>query len=152
MKNVSEKHQQAGFSLVETIAAMGILALAAIPLLQLVNNSIRGSSSLEHRFLARTVAENLLVQQIIEPALPNEKIVVDTGVSKQLGRSFSWTMTTSPVQETAPQLVVVEVRLENSPQVIAQLTGVRLPVQPPLSAEMVASLSDEQEVSGGEER
>jgi len=127
LKNDKHRRRQAGFSLVETIAAMGILALAAIPLLQLVNNSIRGSAGLEQRFLARTVAENMLLQEITKLILPNEKIVVETGESEQLGRQFDWVVTTSPVEENTPQLVVVEVRLQNNPQVLAQLTGVRLP-------------------------
>ena len=131
---------------------MGILALAAIPLLELVNNSIRGSASLEQRFLARTVAENILVEQLTESSLPNEKVAIETGVSKQLGRQFQWVVTISPVQETEPQLVLVEVRLENNPQLLAKLTGVRLPVLPSIENQQAGEQLDELRPPGGEDQ
>jgi len=109
---------------------MGILALAAIPLLQLVNNSIRGSANLEHRLLARTVAENVLVERIIGTAVEGDKPIIETGTSQQYGMNFNWVVTSSPVQDLSPQLVLVEVTLEDKSQVLAQLTGVRLPAAP----------------------
>jgi len=125
--NVKRTNNQAGFSLVETIAAMGILALAAIPLLQLVNKSVRSSASLEQRFLARTVAENILVQETAKSSEPLDEALVQTGFSTQLGRQFNWVITASPVQEAAPQLVTVQVRMNEDVQLLAELTGLRLP-------------------------
>lgn len=152
MKNDSNSSSQAGFTLVETIAAMGVLALAAIPLLQLVNNSIRSSGSLEHRFLARTVAENILVQQLSKQALPSDSIDIETGTSEQLGRQFQWVLTASPVKDAQPQLIAVEVRLADAPQLLAKLSGVRLPQLPSsdlLERETSPSISNS---NPGEER
>lgn len=146
------KRDQAGFSLVETIAAMAILALAAIPLLQLVNNSIRGSASLENRYLARTVAENVMVQEITKTAIPTEDELIQAGFSEQLGKRFNWVVTASPVEEALPQLLMVEVRLEQNPQVLSQLTGIRLPVLPSMDNEIASSTSSATEDSQGGSR
>jgi len=123
---------------------MGILALAAIPLMQLVSNSIRSGASLEQRLLARTVAENVLVQEVIQAAAPAEDAIIQTGFSEQMGRRFNWRVITSPVQEAQPQFVVVEVRLDQNVQVLAQLTGVRAPALPNFGNEASSEAGGEQ--------
>ena len=74
MSNV-KRHRQSGFSLVETVAAMGILALAAIPLMQVTTDASRNAASLESRLLARTVAENVMARSMAT------QDVIDAGIS-----------------------------------------------------------------------
>ena len=71
----ADRTSQAGFSLVETVAAMGILAMAAIPLLQITTDATRNPSSLEGRVLARTVAENVMARSMASPE------ILDAGVA-----------------------------------------------------------------------
>lgn len=119
----AERAPQAGFSLVETVAAMGILAMAAIPLLQITTDANRNASSLEARLLARTVAENEMAR-----ALTSETVLdagVATGRETQLGRTYAWTRTTSRAQVGQVQNLIVEVRPDASEQVLARLESLK---------------------------
>lgn len=119
----AKRASQAGFSLVETVAAMGILAMAAIPLLQITTDANRNASSLESRLLARTVAENEMAR-----ALTSETVLdagVATGQETQLGRTYVWTRTTSPAQLGQLQNLVIEVRPDQSERVLARLESLK---------------------------
>lgn len=115
--------KQAGFSLVETVAAMGILAMAAIPLLQVTTEANRNAASLESRLLARTVGENEMARAMAT------RIVLDAGVATgqevQLGRTYVWTRTTSPAQIGQLQNLRVDVRPADSEQVLATLISLK---------------------------
>jgi len=115
--------RQAGFSLVETVAAMGILAMAAIPLLQVTTEANRNASSLELRLLARTVAENEMARAMASGTVLDAGIA--TGQETQLGRDYIWTRTTSRAQLGQLQNLVVEVRPSDSPQVLARLESLK---------------------------
>jgi len=114
---------EAGFSLVETVAAMGILALAAIPLLQVTTDASRNAASLESRLLARTVAENVMARSMAT------REVIDAGISAgqetQLGRTYNWVRTASEAQVGQLQNLRVDVRPEQSEQVLASLVSLK---------------------------
>lgn len=114
---------QAGFSLVETVAAMGILALAAIPLLQISTDATRNASNLEARVLARTVAENTMARAMVQPETIDAGIA--TGRETQKGRVFVWTRTSSLAQEGELQNLEVQVRREDDEQVLARLVALK---------------------------
>lgn len=114
---------EAGFSLVETVAAMGILALAAIPLLQISTDATRNAAGLEARVLARTVGENLLAHAMAEPDLIDAGIA--TGQQVQMGRTFVWTQTSSAAQVGDLQNFEIQVRSEGDEQVIARLIALK---------------------------
>ena len=119
----AKRQKQAGFSLVETVAAMGILAMAAIPLLQVTTEANRNASSLEMRLLARTVAENEMAR-----AMSSARILdagVATGQETQMGRTYTWTRTASRAQLGELQNLVVEVRPSESEQVLARLESLK---------------------------
>lgn len=122
MSNVRPS-SQSGFSLVETVAAMGILALAAIPLLQVTTDANRNAASLETRLLARTVAENELARAMASRTVLDAGIA--TGQVDQMGRTFVWTRTTSPAQIGQLQNYRVDVRPDNSEQVMASLISLK---------------------------
>ena len=117
------RKNQAGFSLVETVAAMGILALAAIPLLQVTTDASRNAASLESRLFARTVAENVMARSMASSE------VIDAGISAgqetQLGRTYNWVRTASPAQSGELQNLKVEVRPAESEQVLASLISLK---------------------------
>ncbi len=114
---------QHGFSLVETVAAMGILALAAIPLLQVTTDANRNAASLETRLLARTVAENEMARAMASRAVLDAGVA--TGQVDQMGRTFVWTRTTSPAQIGQLQNFRVDVRPDSSEQVLASLISLK---------------------------
>ena len=115
--------KQTGFSLVETVAAMGILALAAIPLLQVTTDASRNAASLESRLFARTVAENVMARSMAT------REAIDAGISAgqetQLGRTYNWVRTASQAQTGELQNLKVEVRPAESEQVLASLISLK---------------------------
>lgn len=119
----AKTHTQSGFSLVETVAAMGILALAAIPLLQVTTDASRNASSLESRLLARTVAENVMARSMATREVINAGI--SAGQETQLGRTYNWVRTASEAQVGELQNLRVEVRPAESEQVLASLISLK---------------------------
>ncbi|NQY38890.1 MAG: type II secretion system minor pseudopilin GspI [Henriciella sp.] len=122
MLNV-ETNPQSGFSLVETVAAMGILALAAVPLLQITTDATRNAANLEGRVLARTVAENVMARAMATPETIDAGIA--TGSETQMGRTFIWTRTASLPQLGELQNLEVQVRREEDEQVVARLVSLK---------------------------
>lgn len=117
---------QSGFSLVETIAATGILALAAVPLMQISTDGLSGSANLEARFYARIVAENVLVEELTKPVVGVEAPLVTAGTSLQMGRSYAWRLTIAPAQQNEPQILTVDVSKDGQTQVLARLSSLRM--------------------------
>lgn len=115
--------RQAGFSLVETVAAMGILAMAAIPLLQVTTDANRNAASLETRLFARIVAENEMARAMASQTVLDAGIVTGQGV--QMGRSYVWTRTTSPAEIGQLQNLRIDVRPAESEQVLASLISLK---------------------------
>ena len=122
MRN-AKSPSQAGFSLVETVAAMGILALAAIPLMQVTTTATRNTASLEERLLARTVAENVMARAMATSAVIDGGIA--TGEEVQLGRTFIWTRTATPAQSGGLQNLSVDVRPAEREQILASLISLK---------------------------
>ncbi len=96
-----------GFSLVETIAALGILSLAAVPLMQLSSEALQNTGRLESRLLARTTAENVMARAMASP----EPVVIGqtAGSEEQLDRVYDWTLTVLPTERA--DLMRLEVRV-----------------------------------------
>ena len=115
--------RQQGFSLVETIAALGILALAAVPLMQLSSDALQSTGRLEARFLARTTAENVLSRMMADTE-PLE-IGQISGSEAQLGRSFDWTLTIAPTGREALYRMEVRVQQAGRDQTLARLTTLK---------------------------
>lgn len=102
---------------------MGILALAAIPLMQVTTDASRNAASLESRLLARTVAENVMARSMAT------REVIDAGISAgqetQMGRTYSWVRTASQADQGALQNLRVDVRPAESEQVLASLISLK---------------------------
>lgn len=133
MSNVKRK-SQSGFSLVETVAAMGILALTAIPLMQVTTDATRNAASLESRLFARTVAENVMARSMASAE------IIDAGISAgqetQMGRTYTWVRTAAEAQQGQLQNLRVDVRPAESEQVLASLVSLKyIPQNLPGAAE-----------------
>ena len=115
----SRSERQRGFSLVETVAALGILSLAAIPLMQLATNAVQNTGRLEARLLARTTAENALTRAVSsrEPI----ELGLFEGSETQMGRPFEWDLTVYPTDRPTLFRFEVNVRQEGRDQILARL-------------------------------
>lgn len=119
----ARKVSETGFSLVETVAAMGILALAAIPLMQITGDATRNAASLENRLLARTVAENVMARTMAVPE-PLEA-GIRSGQEIQMGRVYDWSLITGPAEPGQLQTMEVTVRREETEQNLARLVSLK---------------------------
>ncbi|MHA7858476.1 MAG: type II secretion system minor pseudopilin GspI [Henriciella sp.] len=134
---------QSGFSLVETVAAMGILALAAVPLLQITTDATRNAANLEGRVLARTVAENVMARAMATPEIIDAGIA--TGRETQMGRTFIWTRTASLAQVGEIQNLEVRVRREDDEQVVARLVSLKyMPATLSISSDTAATPDEDE--------
>lgn len=120
----AKSNSQEGFSLIETVAAMAILSVAAIPLMQMTSTSVQHARGLETRMLARTVAENAIAEALAQPIAQEGGAAI--GVETQMGRAFTWTLTTTPPQLGELQRFDISVSAEGDAQVLASMTSLKL--------------------------
>jgi len=80
-----------GFTLIETLVALAVFGLAALALLKLQGVTLRTAADLDQRALAETVARNLAVEVLSDPAAP--VIGESEGVVTNGGRAWRWTRT-----------------------------------------------------------
>ena len=110
---------EAGFSLVEMLAALAVLAIAGLALMNAVTQSGRAAGLARESALARTAAENLMNQAVLD-ATAQRGIAEDEGVYTLAGRVYAWRVET--FETTDPQLrrVVLGVWDEEAEQLLAE--------------------------------
>lgn len=124
MKPARQRSSEAGFSLVETVAAMGILAMAAIPLLQISTEATANTASLESRLLARTVAENVINRTMASPLVLEAGL--ESGRETQMGRAFEYTLIVAAPDESGLQGMEVTVKSDREGgQTMARLVSLK---------------------------
>ena len=110
---------EAGFSLVEMLAALAVLAIAGLALMNAVTQSGRAAGLARESALARTAAENLMNQAVLD-ATAQRGIAEEEGVYELAGRVYAWRIET--FETTDPQLrrVVLGVWDEEAEQLLAE--------------------------------
>ena len=89
--------QRRGFTLVEVLVALALVAATLGGVLTLARGAIANQEYLERRLFADWVARNILAAWRLEPGTENQ-----SGHEVVLGRDFSWTLT---VGEPTPLVV-----------------------------------------------
>jgi general secretion pathway protein I len=111
-----------GFTLVEVLVALAILAVALSAALRAANISTDTAVILRQKILASFVASNLLAEAVAKQAFPTAG--VSNGKAEQAGQSFVWEQT---VEGTASQYfrrTRIKVFAENNPDhMLHELTG-----------------------------
>ncbi len=106
MFNVTD-NREAGFSLVEALAALFLFGVASVGLMQLQSQSLATLSRTEDRALAQLVAQNQLTQAQASRQAP---AVGDTSGQVMLaGRTWPWVQTVTPAQDTRSLQIAVRV-------------------------------------------
>lgn len=80
------KSSEKGFTLLEVLIAFGILAFAMASALRIFSSNANLSFLIEENYLARTVAENILIKSITS----EDELIYSSGSSHQAGRDYLW--------------------------------------------------------------
>ena len=111
-----------GFSLLELLVAVSILALATIPILVNQSQSVRMASHVQEKVLAHTVAENIIVLLSIKSGVSTGILM---GEQRQGGAEFLWQADISRTTDGGPLMMSVSVSRPGSKTKLAHLTGFR---------------------------
>ena len=109
--------------MVEVLAAMALIALAAMAMINVLNESIVTTGMVRERLLADMIAENRLIESLAAPTAAD----ADTSAGRvtMAGQDWLWTETLARTADPAIRRVDVEVRLVESGPALASLTAFR---------------------------
>lgn len=111
-----------GFTLLETLVALGVFALAAMALFRLAGLSLSTAARIDERALAAMVAANRLIDAQTAPRAP--ALGLSRGVERNGGLDWSWVMRVEPAPD--PRMVRIDVRVAApAGGEAARLTGLR---------------------------
>jgi general secretion pathway protein I len=122
MKN-SHHSPSRGFTLVEVLAAMALIALAALAMMKAISESARATGLVRERVLAEIVAENRLIETLSAP--PARELGASSGRVTMAGQDWRWTQTSAPTSDAAVVRVEVVVTAEDKGPELAALTAFR---------------------------
>lgn len=112
----------AGFTLVEVLVALAVLAIALAAVMRAMSQSIDTSAGLRDRTVAMWVAQNRLATHQVQHDFP----ALDTteGNAEMAGREWRWREQVSAAPgEAALRRIEIEVRAASGPQPLARLIG-----------------------------
>ena len=112
-------HASAGFTLLEMLVALSILALAALALVRLDAFTVRSTADLSLNALAAITAENVAAQMVSEPGAPSG----DNTVTVQNGGAAFQVATRTSALDTG--LIRIDIAVTGPQGVRAALTTVR---------------------------
>ena len=110
-----------GFTLLEILVALAVLAIALMAAIRVVGQSIDTAVALRERTLAQWVAEDRLARHILARSFPS--IDTTTGTTEMGGTAWRWTEQVSATPVPRLRRVDVSVAPPDKPDPIVQLTG-----------------------------
>jgi general secretion pathway protein I len=110
-----------GFTLLEILVALAVLAIALTASIRAVGHSIDSATALRERTLAQWVAEDRLTRHLVERSFP----AIDTteGTAEMGGITWSWREQVSSTPVAKLRRVEVSVAAPGRKDSIVQLTG-----------------------------
>jgi len=110
-----------GFTLIEILVALAVLAVALTAAIRTVGQSIDTAAALRERTLAQWVAEDRLARHIFDRSFP--AIDTTSGTAEMGGVTWRWTEQVSGTP--VPKLRRIDVRVSppDTPDPIVQFTG-----------------------------
>ncbi|QNL19482.1 type II secretion system minor pseudopilin GspI [Hyphobacterium sp. CCMP332] len=113
------RRTDAGFSLIEMLVALSILAIAGMALMTATQQSTRGSQIIASRSVLALAGENVLNSALIEQA--GYRPSSDQGRYEMAGQAFDWTLSVLPTPDAGllrVQLDISEVDGGRSHQIV----------------------------------
>ena len=121
MRCVESPRQSRGFTLLEVLVALVVLALTLTALIKMAGTSARDFGELRERSLAQWVAANVIAETRLKP-LPDPGR--RTGQQRLAGRDWRWTLDVQATPEpTIRRLEVHVLRGQADDDVLVQLNG-----------------------------
>jgi len=110
-----------GFSLIEMMVALAVIAIAGLALMNLTQTSTRNTAAVETRSLAALAAENLLNTEWLRPGAPEAR----SGRYELGGVSYDWRTRVAQTGEAGLVRVHIELTESGQDQVLAELDTFR---------------------------
>lgn len=101
------RSQQSGFTLLEVLIAMAIVAVVLGSLVRMASGSVDNSAALRERTLALWVAQNQLARLRLSGTWPPPG--TRHGKAEQGGRDWQWRQTVSPTPDAQVRMVRLQV-------------------------------------------
>ena len=111
--------RDAGFTLIEVLAALLIFSVAIIGLTHSGTESAKAVSVLDHKMLSGIVADNQLILARQRPA----QVGVKTGQETAMSRDFTYDIETTKTDTQGFYQLVIKVRRKDQDQVLTQRTA-----------------------------
>lgn len=116
-----DKPKEAGFTLVEVLAALLIFSFAIIGLTHSGTESVRAVSILEDKTYAGIVADNRIVQARLKPL----KVGSSNGTERAAGREYEWREVISETESNGFYQILITVTSKDDDQILITRTAFR---------------------------
>lgn len=110
-----------GFTLLEILVALAVLAVALTATIRVVGQSIDTAAALRERTIAQWVAEDRLARRLLDRAFP--PIDTTTGTTEMGGGTWRWSEQVSATPVPKLRRIDVSVSPPDKPDPVVQLTG-----------------------------
>ncbi|MGA1463166.1 MAG: type II secretion system minor pseudopilin GspI [Steroidobacteraceae bacterium] len=108
----SGERRPAGFTLIEVVVAMAVVALGLLAVFRVVSDTVNNTAHLRDRTFAEWIADNQLTEIRLRGSLPS--VGTASGTVEYAGREWAWESTVSETPVPDLVRVDVEVRLSDS--------------------------------------
>ena len=112
---------QSGFSLIEMMAALAVLALAGIAVVQMLQTTTQNTAALEERSLAMLAAENILNEQLLIAVARGNR----SGVYALAGVDYDWRLAINPTTDADLLHYVVTIHPDSEDRTLARIETFR---------------------------
>ena len=109
-----------GFTLIEVLAALVIVALGMLGVIQAVTQTARNGTYLREKTLAHWVAMNVITEQRLQPSPPNASEVSDE--VEFAGQRWRWTLEVTQTAVESMRRMDVSVRPADAAETVALAT------------------------------
>lgn len=113
---------ESGFSLIEVIAALGIFSIAALGLIKLNSETLRGAGHLSARAIAELEASSQMADAMTNPDM---RAGSRSGSSVQRGQTLAWSTSISPTNVAKIKLIEVSISDPQSGQVYVRVQALK---------------------------
>ncbi|WP_291841907.1 type II secretion system minor pseudopilin GspI [Maricaulis sp.] len=115
------QHNDGGFSLIEMMTALAIVAIAGLALINLTRATTQNTAAVETRALAALAAENLLNTEWLRAGAPEAR----SGRYQLGGVTYDWSTRIAETGEAGLVRVHIELSESGQDQVLAELDTFR---------------------------